>query len=85
MGCSLAVGGVASHRLGWAMVPRLPQRGGWLYCFPKVGDRQMPIGWDKEGWPPPYVFLGGVWKGPPYVFLGGPLPKKRVALREYPA
>ena len=59
--------------------------GQWLHCFPKLGDRQVGLGWDREGCAPRtmYFWAGGMER--PTVCLGGPLPKKRVALRASPA
>jgi hypothetical protein len=64
---------------GWAMAPLHPQGwdGQWLHSFPKVGDRQMTIGWDREGCAPRRMyFWAGVWRGPPYVCWEGLSPKR---------
>jgi len=57
----------------------------WLHSFPKVGDRQMAIGWDREVCAPRrmYFWAGGMER-PTVCMLEGPLRKKRVALRAPP-
>ena len=59
--------------------------GQWLHSFPKEGDRQMPIGWDREGCAPAECIFGrGYGKAHRMYFWEGLSPKRGFALRAFP-
>jgi len=65
------------------MDPLLPQRGDglWLHCFPKVGERRLTMGWDREGCAPAVCIFGagvGIGKARRRMyFLAEASPQKR--------